>query len=112
MIHSYANPAHERRVAEILARGISRCTVSLSCDVLPEYREYERAVTTLVDAFVKPHMARYLARVHDELGDGLRDKPFLVMQSSGGVSRARTRWCASRSPPRCRDRRPARSAAR
>ena len=56
--------------------------------MLPEYREYERAVTTLVDAFVKPHMARYLARVDAELGPGLRDKPFLVMQSSGGVASA------------------------
>ena len=64
------------------------CTLSLSCAVLPEYREYERAVTTLVDAFVKPHMERYLRRVHDELGAGLEDKPFLVMQSSGGVASA------------------------
>ena len=64
------------------------CTLSLSCAVLPEYREYERAVTTLVDAFVKPHMERYLRRVHDELGAGLKDKPFLVMQSSGGVASA------------------------
>ena len=37
----------------------------VSCDVLPEYREYERAVTTLVDAFVKPHMGRYLERIRD-----------------------------------------------
>src|SRR5262245_41982150 len=54
LIHSYANPAHERRVAEILAEDYPGCTLSLSCAVLPEYREYERAVTTLVDAFVKP----------------------------------------------------------
>jgi N-methylhydantoinase A len=86
LIHSYANPAHERRVAEIFAQDYPDCTLSLSCMVLPEYREYERAVTTLVDAFVKPHMERYLRRVHDELGAGLKDKPFLVMQSSGGVA--------------------------
>jgi N-methylhydantoinase A len=86
LIHSYANPAHERRVAEIFAEDYPDCTLSLSCAVLPEYREYERAVTTLVDAFVKPHMERYLRRVHDELGAGLADKPFLVMQSSGGVA--------------------------
>jgi len=54
--------------------------------VLPEYREYERAVTTLVDAFIKPHMSRYLARIREELGGELSDKPFLVMQSSGGVA--------------------------
>ena len=88
LIHSYANPAHERRVAEIFAAEYPDCTLSLSCAVLPEYREYERAVTTLVDAFVKPHMERYLARVHAELGAGLDDKPFLVMQSSGGVASA------------------------
>ncbi len=86
LLHSYANAAHERRVAEIVAEEYPDCTISLSCDVLPEYREYERAVTTLVDAFVKPHMGRYLERIRDELGAGLRDKPFLVMQSSGGVA--------------------------
>src|SRR6202043_3194263 len=57
-----------------------------SSDVLPEYREYERAVTTLVDAFIKPHMSRYLDRIRDELGQELNEKPFLVMQSSGGVA--------------------------
>src|SRR5882757_6499495 len=88
LIHSYANPAHERRVADILAEEYPEATLSSSCVVLPEYREYERAVTTLVDAFVKPHMERYLKRVHQELGTGLQDKPFLVMQSSGGVASA------------------------
>jgi N-methylhydantoinase A len=88
LIHAYANAAHERRVAAILAEEFPDCTYSLSCEVLPEYREYERTVTTLVDAFVKPHMARYLRRVEDELGPGLREKPFLVMQSSGGVASA------------------------
>jgi len=88
LIHAYANPAHERRVAEIVQEEYPDCALSLSCAVLPEYREYERAVTTLVDAFVKPHMEKYLRRVHDELGAGLADKPFLVMQSSGGVASA------------------------
>jgi N-methylhydantoinase A len=86
LLHAYANAAHERRVGEIVAEEYPECTVSLSCDVLPEYREYERAVTTLVDAFVKPHMGRYLQHIREELGPGLRDKPFLVMQSSGGVA--------------------------
>jgi N-methylhydantoinase A len=86
LLHSYANPAHERRVAAIMAEEYPDCTISLSCEVLPEYREYERAMTTLVDAFVKPHMGRYLERIRDELGPGLREKPFLVMQSSGGVA--------------------------
>jgi N-methylhydantoinase A len=88
LLHAYANDAHERRVAEIVADEYPEATLSLSCAVLPEYREYERAVTTLVDAFVKPHLDRYLKRVHDALGPDLRDKPFLVMQSSGGVASA------------------------
>jgi len=89
LIHSYANPAHEQRVGEILTEEFPELIVSLSSDVWPEYREYERAVTTLVDAFVKPHMKRYLGRIEDELPENLRDKPFLVMQSSGGVLSSR-----------------------
>lgn len=85
LMHAYANPDHERRVAQILAEEYPDAIVSLSCEVLPEYREYERAVTTLVDAFVKPYMARYLGNVAEELGPTLREPPFLVMQSSGGV---------------------------
>jgi N-methylhydantoinase A len=88
LMHSYANPAHELRVAELMAEEYPSCALSLSCQVLPEYREYERAVTTLVDAFVKPPMGRYLERVNEALGPGLRDKPLLVMQSSGGVASA------------------------
>ncbi|MFN0300802.1 MAG: hydantoinase/oxoprolinase family protein, partial [Burkholderiales bacterium] len=85
LIHSYANATHEQRVREILLAEYPELVISLSCEVLPEYREYERAVTTLVDAFVKPHMSVYLRRIKDELGAELAGKPFLVMQSSGGV---------------------------
>ena len=85
LMHSYANDRHEKRVRALFAMEHPECALSLSCEVLPEYREYERAMTTLVDAFVKPHMGRYLQRIHQELGHGLREKPFLVMQSSGGV---------------------------
>jgi N-methylhydantoinase A len=88
LLHSYANPAHERRVAELVAEEYPACTLSLSCHVLPEYREYERTVTTLVDAFVKAPMGRYLERLQEALGPGLRDKPLLVMQSNGGVASA------------------------
>jgi N-methylhydantoinase A len=88
LLHSYANSAHELRVAELVAEEHPACTLSLSCHVLPEYREYERTMTTLVDAFVKPPMGRYLERLSEALGPGLRDKPLLVMQSSGGVASA------------------------
>ncbi len=88
LIHAYANDAHERRVREILTEEYPELIVSLSCEVLPEYREYERTMTTLVDAFVKPHMNRYLRRVKDALGEELGQAPFLVMQSNGGVMSA------------------------
>jgi N-methylhydantoinase A len=86
-LHAYANPAHERRMREILADEHPRAAVSLSSEVLREYREYERAMTTLVDAAVKPRVARYVATIADRLeelapGD---PPPFYVMKSNGGV---------------------------
>jgi len=62
-LHAYANPAHEQRMREVLAREHPAATVSLSHEVLAEYREYERSMTTLVDAAVKPGIRRYLARL-------------------------------------------------
>jgi N-methylhydantoinase A len=88
LIHAYANDRHEIRALEILREEYPECTVSISSQVLPEYREYERTITTLVDAFVKPHMDRYLKRVKQALGAELQSKPFLVMQSNGGVMSA------------------------
>ncbi|ETK32500.1 hydantoinase/oxoprolinase family protein [Microbispora sp. ATCC PTA-5024] len=79
-LHSYANPEHERRMRDVLAREHPGAVVSLSSDVLREYREYERSVTTLVDAAVKPVMRRYIANLSERLGRG-----FSVMKSNGGV---------------------------
>ncbi|GGL25761.1 hydantoinase/oxoprolinase family protein [Planomonospora parontospora] len=79
-LHSYADPAHELRMREVLEREHPEAVVSISSDVLREYREYERSVTTLVDAAVKPTMRRYLARLSERLG-----MPFSVMKSNGGV---------------------------
>jgi N-methylhydantoinase A len=88
-LHSYANPAHEEAMARVLAREHPAAVVSLSSRVLPEYREYERSMTTLVDAAVKPRVSRYLAGVAAGLRD-LRDGgvPLHVMTSSGGVATA------------------------
>ena len=88
-LHSYANPAHEEAMARVLAREHPAAVVSLSSRVLPEYREYERSMTTLVDAAVKPRMSRYLAEVAAGLHD-LREGgvPLHVMTSSGGVATA------------------------
>jgi N-methylhydantoinase A len=83
-LHSYADPAHELRMREVLRREHPDAVVSLSCEVLREYREYERSVTTLVDAAVKPTMMRYIARISERLR-ALGDPPFSVMKSNGGV---------------------------
>jgi len=89
-IHAYANPAHERRMREILERECPGAHVSISSEVLPEYREYERTVTTLVDAFVKSRVAVYVGAIQDKLDEELeRGTPFYVMKSNGGVISAR-----------------------
>jgi N-methylhydantoinase A len=66
-LHSYANPEHEERMAEVLGREHPKAVISLSSQVLPEYREYERSMTTLVDAAVKPRVSRYLGSIAERL---------------------------------------------
>ncbi|MFC5829202.1 hydantoinase/oxoprolinase family protein [Nonomuraea insulae] len=83
-LHSYANPEHERRMREVLWREHPEAVISLSSDVLREYREYERSITTLVDAAVKPAMRGYMANLSTRLG-----RQFSVMKSNGGVLSAR-----------------------
>ena len=85
LLHSYANAAHEQRVGEILAERFPETFVSLSSVVLPEYREYERAMTTLIDVMVKPYCKTYLNRARDQIKERTGEKPFLIMQSNGGI---------------------------
>jgi N-methylhydantoinase A len=68
LIHAYANGNHEVRVREILLEEHPSLVVSISSEVLPEYREYERTMTTCIDAYVKPVMARYIQRAISGLG--------------------------------------------
>ncbi|TAN31680.1 hydantoinase/oxoprolinase family protein [bacterium] len=84
-LHAYANPAHERRMRDVLLEQNPDVLVSISSEVWPEYREYERAVTTLVDAFVKPHVNGYLARAERKLEEIAPQAPLLIMKSNGGV---------------------------
>jgi len=85
-LFSYLNPAHERRVGEIArACGLS---VSLSCDIAPEPREFERSATTVANAFVAPVMARYLERLA-ERSRSLGASALRIMQSNGGALSAR-----------------------
>ncbi|HEY4027487.1 MAG TPA: hydantoinase/oxoprolinase family protein [Candidatus Dormibacteraeota bacterium] len=85
LIHAYANPAHELRMRQILLEETPDLVVSISSEVWPEYREYERTVTTLVDAFVKPHVNGYLARAEERLREVAPGAPLLIMKSNGGV---------------------------
>jgi N-methylhydantoinase A len=86
-LHAYANPDHEERMRAILAEEHPGAVVSISSEVLREYREYERAMTTLVDAAVKPRLSAYVSNISDRLSSyvGGRSVPFYVMKSNGGV---------------------------
>ncbi len=85
-LHAYANPAHEERMRELLAEEHPDAVVSISSEVLREYREYERAMTTLVDAAVKPKLSKYVTNIKERLeAYGGRKIPFYVMKSNGGV---------------------------
>jgi N-methylhydantoinase A len=89
-LHAYANPEHEERMRRVLAEEHPEAVVSISSEVLREYREYERSVTTLVDAAVKPMLSRYLGSITTRLDaygstDVQRRVPFCVMKSNGGV---------------------------
>jgi N-methylhydantoinase A len=86
LLHSYANPVHERRLASIIADRLPTGTpVVVSSDVWPELGEYERATTTLMSAYVGPVMAAYLRRLSDRLHDLGITAPVHVMESAGGV---------------------------
>src|SRR6266550_188304 len=85
LLHSYADPAHELRMREILRREHPDAIVSISSEVLREYREYERSMTTLVDAAVKPLVSRYVATIRQRLDALAAGVPFYVMKSNGGV---------------------------
>lgn len=80
-LFSYRNPAHEERAAKTLRRYLPDATFSLSSHILPEYREYERTATTVVNAYVQPLAERYLRRLSHALGG----TPIRVMQSNGGA---------------------------
>jgi N-methylhydantoinase A len=84
LLFGFLHPAHERRVGEILRAVLPGVHVSLSCDVLPEMREYERLATTAADAYLAPRLASYLRRLDERAREAGLPAPW-VMQSSGGV---------------------------
>jgi N-methylhydantoinase A len=89
-LHSYANAAHEQRIAEILAEELPGVMLSLSSDVLPAFREYERTMLTAMNASVMPLMSGYVRRISESLHDRGINAPFTIMKSNGGVSGSET----------------------
>jgi N-methylhydantoinase A len=85
LLHSYVNETHERRLGAILQEAMPNALISLSCDVSPEIREYDRISTTVANAYVRPLMEGYLRRLEELLtAEGFNSR-FLMVTSSGGM---------------------------
>ena len=84
-LHSYANPDHEATVGEILRDALPNVQVVLSSDVLPEFKEYDRMSTTVINAYVGPSMGRYLSGLRRGIADAGINSDLRVMQSNGGI---------------------------
>lgn len=97
LLHSYINPTHEQRVKEIVSPILGDLSICISCEILPEYREYERFSTTVLNAYLMPVMHRYLTTLEEGLrakdsASSLKigsDVPIMIMESSGGVMTAK-----------------------
>lgn len=89
LLHSYANPAHERRAAAILREEHPAALVSVSSEVLPVLREYERSVVTLLNAYVMPTVSAYVEKLEQRAAQRGIGAPLLLMKSSGGVASTR-----------------------
>ena len=88
LINAYANGVHEARLRELIRERDAHIPVTLSSELLPEIREYERTSTTVVNAYVLPLVRDYLAGLEGRLRDQSIDKPLTIMQSSGGAMSA------------------------
>jgi N-methylhydantoinase A len=86
LLHAYANPAHEQAIAHRLAERAPHLLVSLSCEVSPKYREYERTNTTVANAYVRPVVDRYLGRLDEALKQRAVLPELFIMQSNGGLA--------------------------
>ena len=89
-LHGFVDPKHERRAAEILAQELPEVPISLSSEVSPEMREWERFSTTAANAYVQPLMARYLRRLEGELREIGMAAPILMMLSGGNLTTIET----------------------
>jgi N-methylhydantoinase A len=87
-LYSYANPAHEERAAEILREELPGVPIALSSEVLPQFREFERTVATVLNAYVMPRVGRYLSGLESAAKRHGLDAPLFIMKSNGGVTSA------------------------
>lgn len=85
LLFSYVNPEHERRVREIVERELPGLPISVSHEVAPIWREYERTSTTVADAYLKPLMQRYVGSLSEVLGEAGLRTPWTIMKSNGGA---------------------------
>ncbi|MQF69244.1 hydantoinase/oxoprolinase family protein [SAR202 cluster bacterium AD-804-J14_MRT_500m] len=89
LLHSYANPDHEHYIGEVLKRRAPNIVLTLSSELLPEMKEYERTSTTVINCYVRPVVERYLTALIDGLKGMSINVPLTVMQSNGGLATAR-----------------------
>ncbi len=90
LINSFANPAHEKAIKEIVKNKAPDIPVCISFDVLPEIKEYERTSTTVINAYLLPIVSKYLVTLDNELTRANIQSPLLLMQSNGGLITAET----------------------
>ena len=88
LLHSYAHPAHERQVGEAIRKALPDITLSISSEVAPEFKEYERMSTASINAFVAPVMERYLRSLQASIEAQSIDSDLHIMQSNGGTMSA------------------------
>ncbi len=88
LINSFANPAHEQAIREIIRKKAPDMPVCISFDVLPEIKEYERTSTTVINAYLLPIISKYLDTLTEELTGAEIASPLLLMQSNGGLMTA------------------------
>jgi N-methylhydantoinase A len=87
LLFSFLHPQHEARVGEIAKEEMPDCNVSLSAEILPQIREYYRLSTTVINAYLQPILARYVANLDRRLADaGVATRQKYIMQSNGGMS--------------------------
>ena len=88
LLHAYANPMHEQRLKALCEQYLPDTPLSVSSEVLPQFREYERTMATVLNAYVLPHVGSYYGRLDRRMHDMHMHAPLLIMKSNGGMASA------------------------